>query len=139
MLTPEYLNLIEFNDVVELYNKLNIEITADIITRISAMQEITNTSKKQLQILLQTNGTEIFNKALEETSKLTAETKKALKSIFEDMAKEDMQGYKELYQYKNKIFKLSNMQYNILNQGLKQTNRLLKNFTNTIAFQSKQI
>ena len=31
MLSPEYLNLIEFNDVVELYNRLNIEITADII------------------------------------------------------------------------------------------------------------
>ena len=37
MLTPEYLNLIEFNDVVELYNRLNIEITADIISRISVM------------------------------------------------------------------------------------------------------
>ena len=35
MLTPEYLNLIEFNDVVELYNRLNIEITADIISRTS--------------------------------------------------------------------------------------------------------
>ena len=27
MLTPEYLETIEFNKVVELYNKLNIEIT----------------------------------------------------------------------------------------------------------------
>ena len=30
MLSPEYLDLIEFNDVVELYNKLNIDITSDI-------------------------------------------------------------------------------------------------------------
>ena len=37
MLTPEYLNLIEFNDVVELYNKLNIDITTAIIERISEM------------------------------------------------------------------------------------------------------
>lgn len=29
MLTPEYLNLLEFNDVVQLYNKLNIDLTAD--------------------------------------------------------------------------------------------------------------
>ena len=29
MLTPEYLSLIEFNDVVRLYNQLNIDITAD--------------------------------------------------------------------------------------------------------------
>ena len=64
MLTPEYLNLIEFNEVVELYNKLNIEITADIIDRISKMQNIASTTKKQLKILLQTNGSEIFNEAL---------------------------------------------------------------------------
>ncbi len=138
MLSPEYLNLIEFNDVVELYNRLNIEITADIINRVSQMQDITETSKKQLKILKQTNGLEIFNKALEETSMLSAETKKALKLLFEDMAKEDIEGYKELYEYQDKPFKLSERQYKILNQGLKDTNKLLKNFTKTIAFQSQQ-
>ena len=138
MLTPEYLSLIEFNDVVQLYNKLNIEITADIINRVSQMQDITETTKKQLEILKQINGTEIFNETIEKTSMLTAETKKALKDLFNDMAKEDIQGYKELYQYCNKPFRLSESQYEVLNQGLKQTNRLLRNLTNTIAFQSKQ-
>ena len=138
MLTPEYLNLIEFNDVVELYNRLNIEITADIISRISTMNDITSVSKKQMEILLQTNGTEVFNEALERTSLLTRETKNALKLLFENMAKEDIQGYKELYEYRGKPFKLSETQYNILNQGLKQTNKILKNMTNTIAFQSQQ-
>lgn len=138
MLTPEYLNDIEFNDVVRLYNKLNIEITADIISRISTMNDITSVSKKQMEILLQTNGTEVFNEALERTSLLTRETKNALKLLFENMAKEDIQGYKELYEYRGKPFKLSETQYNILNQGLKQTNKILKNMTNTIAFQSQQ-
>ena len=138
MLSPEYLNLIEFNDVVELYNKLNIEITADIINRVSEMQDITEISIKQLKILKQTNGTEIFNKALEETSMLTAQTKKELKQLFENMTKENIEGYKELYKYRDKPFKLSDIQYKILNQGLKETNRILKNFTNTIAFQSRQ-
>lgn len=138
MLSPEYLNLIEFNDVVELYRNLNIEIMADIIDRVSQMQDITITTKDQLKILKQTNGIEVFNKALEETSMLTTETKKILKQIFEDMAKEDIEGYKELYQYRDKPFKLSETQYKILNQGLKQTNNTLKNFTNTIAFRSQQ-
>lgn len=138
MLSPEYLNFIEFNDVVELYNKLNIDITADIIERVSEMQDITETSIKQLKILKQTNGTEILNKALGETSMLTAQTKRLLKQLFEDMAKEDIEGYKELYKYRDKPFKLSDTQYKILNQGLKETNRILKNFTNTIAFQSQQ-
>lgn len=138
MLSPEYLNLIEFNEVVELYNKLNIDITADIINRIAQMQDIIPSTKHQLAILKQTNGLEIFNKALEETSMLTAETKKALKLLFEDVAKEDIEGYKELYEYRDKPFKLSDTQYRILNQGLKNTNKALKNFTNTIAFQSQQ-
>lgn len=138
MLTPEYLNNIEFNDVVELYNKLNIEIIADIISRISIMDDITAVSKEQMKILLQTNGTEIFNEALEKTSLLTRETKNTLKLLFKNMAKEDIQGYEELYKYREKPFKLSETQYNILNQGLKQTNKTLKNMTNTIAFQSQQ-
>lgn len=138
MLTPEYLEKIEFNRVVELYNKLNIQITADIINRISVGKEITQTSKKQLEILLETNGTEIFEKVLEETSSLTYETKQELKLIFENMAKEDMQGYKELYSYRNKSFKLTESQYKLLNEGLRKTNGALTNLTNTIAFQSKQ-
>lgn len=139
MLSPQYLDLIEFNKVVELYNKLNIDITADIIKRVSQMQEITETTINQLKILKQTNGKEVFDSALKKTSMLTAETKKRLKELFEDMAKEDIQGYKELFEYRNKQFKLSETQYMILNQGLKQTNKTLKNFTNTIAFQSKQM
>lgn len=138
MLSPEYLDLIEFNDVVELYNKLNIEITADIIQRIADMKEITATTKNELEILKQTNGTDIFNEALEKTSLLTTERKRALKKLFEDMAKEDMQGYKELYMYRNKPFKLNETQYKILNQGLKATNKTLKNLTSSIAFQGKQ-
>ena len=51
MLSPEYLDSIEFNDVVELYNKLNIDITADIIERVSQMQDITETTLNQLKIL----------------------------------------------------------------------------------------
>ncbi len=138
MLTPEYLNLIEFNDVVNIYEKLNIDITTDIIKRLLKTQEITEVSRKQLEILKETNGTEIFLETLENTSMLSAETKRAVKDLYLNMVKEDIKGYKELYNYRNKPFKLSEDQYKILNQGLKQTNRLLSNFTNTIAFQSKQ-
>ena len=105
MLSPEYLEEIEFNKVVDLYEKLNISIMADIIKRVSQMQEITVTSKEQLKILIQTNGIEIFNKALEEASMLRGETKNELKLMFEQMIKEDMEGYKKLYDYRNKDFK----------------------------------
>lgn len=139
MLTPEYLNLIEFNDVVNIYNQLNIDITADIIKRVSEMEYITSTTKDQMRIILQTNGADIFNETLEKTSMLSAETKKALNKIFKDMAKEDLNGYKELYEYRDKPFKLSEIQYKVLNEGLRKTNKTLKNLTNTIAFNSQQM
>lgn len=138
MLTPEYLDSIEFNDVVQLYNKLNIDLTADIIDRISAMEDISVTAKNEMKILIERSGEEVFYEALEKTSMITAERKQLLKKMFSDMASEDMQGYKELYLYRDKFFKLSEKQYRILNEGLRATDRLLKNLTNTIAFRTQQ-
>lgn len=138
MLTPEYINLLEFNDVVQLYNKLNIDLTADIIERISAMEDISVTAKNEMKILIERSGEEVFYEALEKTSMITAERKQLLKKMFSDMASEDMQGYKELYLYRDKFFKLSEKQYRILNEGLRATDRLLKNLTNTIAFRTQQ-
>lgn len=138
MLTPEYINLLEFNDVVQLYNKLNIDLTADIIDRISAMEDISVTAKNEMKILIERSGEEVFYEALEKTSMITAERKQLLKKMFSDMASEDMQGYKELYLYRDKLFKLSERQYRILNEGLRATDRLLKNLTNTIAFRTQQ-
>lgn len=139
MLTPEKLSSYEFNKVVEIYNELNINISADIIRRIDKMGDITSSSKYQLKKLIELNGKEIFNNALIETAKLDSETTRALKSIYEDMAKVDIQGYKELYEYRDKPFKLTDSQYQILNAGVKATNRELKNFTKTIAFNSKNL
>ena len=87
MLTPEYLNNIEFNDVVELYNKLNIEIMADIISRISIMDDITAVSKEQMKILLQTNGTEIFNEALEKSIIINKRNKECIKVTIQKYGK----------------------------------------------------
>ena len=137
MLSPDFISLLEFNDIVNIYEKLNIDLTVDIINRVSKFQDITATTKEQLRIIKQTNGTEIFNNALKKTLDLSADTKKALKELYEATAKEDMQGYRELYEYRDKPFALSERQYRILNQGLKNTNRNLKNFTNTIAFASQ--
>lgn len=137
MLSPDFINLLEFNDIVNIYEKLNIDLTVDIINRVSKFQDITATTKEQLRIIKQTNGTEIFNNALKKTLDLSADTKKALKELYETTTKEDMQGYRELYEYRDKPFALSERQYRILNQGLENSNRNLKNFTNTIAFASQ--
>lgn len=139
MVTPEYLDSIEFNKITDIYNKLNISISSDIIRRINVMGDISSSTKKQLDVMVQTNGIKIFNSVLLNTASLTAETRRALKELYSDMASKDIQGYKELYDYRNKPFKLSLSQYQILNQAIKQTAGTLKNMTNSIAFSSKQL
>lgn len=139
MLTPEKLSSYEFNKVTEIYNQLNVDISSDIIRRIEKMGNISEASKYQIKKLIQLNGKEIFNKALLETAKLDSKTISALKSIYEDMAKTDIQGFKELYDYRDKPFKLNASQYQILNEGIKATNKELKNFTKSIAFGSQEL
>ena len=139
MLTPEKLSSYEFNKVVKIYNQLNIDISSDIIRRIEKMGDITKASKYQIKKLVQLNGKEIFNKSLLETAKLDSQTISALKNIYEDMAKVDIQGFKEIYDYRGKPFKLSASQYQILNEGVKSTNKELKNFTKSIAFSSQEL
>ena len=82
MLSPDFISLLEFNDIVNIYEKLNIDLTVDIINRVSKFQDITATTKEQLRIIKQTNGTEIFNNALKKTLDLSTYTKKALKVLY---------------------------------------------------------
>jgi hypothetical protein len=139
MLTPEKLSDYEFSRINEIYEKLNIDICSDIIRRIEKEGNLTATSKKQLKTLLSTNGKEIFNEALLNSAKLNSEVKNELATIYEDMAKSDLVGYKELYDYKDKKLVLSASQLQILNAGVDATAKELANFTNSIAFNSQKL
>lgn len=139
MLKPEQIDKYSYNRIVKLYNDLSIDICSDIIRRIGAMGDITQASKDQIKILAELNGKEIFDEVLIKTSNLTDETKKTLQEIYKDMAKEDMKDYKPLYKYRNKEFKLSPKQLRILNKGINKNNKEIRNFTNSIAFNSKDL
>lgn len=139
MLNPEYFDMLDYSNIVKLYTDLNIEITEDIIDRIIHGEEITETSLQQLKRILETNGDEIFYNALNKTKLLNQVSKNELKKTFENMAREDLEGYKELFYYRNKEFKLSDNQVRILNTGYNVTNKALKNLTKTTAFSSKQL
>lgn len=139
MLNPEYFDMLDYSNIVKIYTDLNIEITEDVIDRILHGEEITETSLRQLEKLLETNGDEIFYNTLNKTKLLNEASKNELKKTFENMAKEDLKGYKELFYYRNKKFKLSDNQVQILNAGYNVTNKALRNLTKTIAFSSKQL
>ena len=138
MITPEFLEGLEYSKLVMIYSNLNIKLTEIIIAEILKNKELNTYTKNQLKVLIQTGGKEIFEKALKETSSLNAKTKQEIKNIYEQMAKDNMQSYKILYKYRGLDFKISQAQYQILNQAIKQTGKDLQNFTKTIAFSSQQ-
>ena len=138
MITPEFLESLDYSKLVMIYSKLNIILTEMIIESIKNTNKLDNYSKKQLQVLLSTGGEEIFEKALNETSSLNSQVKDEIRRTYEKMAQNNMYGYKHLYEFKNIKFEISETQLQILNQAINQTSKELFNFTKTIAFSSQQ-
>ena len=139
MLTPAKIDEYSYNKVVKLYNDLNIDICEDIINRIDRMGDISQTSKDQLKVLVELNGQEVFDEIINKTSTLDAKTKEELTKLYTDMVKDDMKDYKPLYKYRNKEFKLSKKQMRILNRGINENHKNIRNLTNSIAFNGKRL
>lgn len=137
MLTPAKIDEYSYNRIVNIYNDLTIEICSDMIDRIERMGDISQASKDQIKVLTELNAQEVFDEVLNKTSNLDDKTKEALQQIYADAVKEDMKDYKPLYKYRDKEFKLSPKQMRILNRGINQNNKVIRNFTKSLAFESK--
>ena len=137
MLTPAKLDEYSYNRVVKIYNDLTIDICKDMIKRLERMGDISQTSKDQIKVLAELNGKEVFDEVIMKSSELDSDVKEALQKIYADAMRENMQDYKPLYKYRDKEFKLSKKQIRILNRGIKQNNKIIRNFTNSMAYESK--
>lgn len=139
-MTPDKLEQYVYdNNVITLYNQVIQSITAQIIKRISAMDLIGQSSKYQLQKIIDLYGQEIFDLALEETGLLSTDMKKEVKSLFEQMINDDLTSYEQVFVNKDLTMQLNANQTSILNLGLKETQGIFSNLTKTIAFQSQQL
>lgn len=139
MLTPAKIDEYSYNRVVKLYNELNIDICKDMIDRVSRMGDISQSTKDQIKILIELNGKEVFDEILLKTSLIDNKTKEELNNLYIEIAKEDMKDYKPLYKYRNKEFKLTPKQIRILNRGVKKNNKIIRNFTKSIAYNGKKL
>lgn len=133
-----YLDKIWWNSVIDLYDKLNVDLMNEIISRVIKMGNVSSMSKKQLKILARRNGNEIFEYILKNTALIDAELKEELEKVYTKAINENMKDYKPLYDYRGKEFKLTKSQLKILNGALKNANKTYRNLTNTIAFKGKQ-
>ena len=139
MLTPEKIDEYSYNKVVDLYNDLSIDICADIIERVQRIGDISQTTKNELKVLLEINGQQVFEEILRKTSSLDDKTRKELIKVYEEVAKENMKGYKPLYEYRDKKFELTKKQIRILNKGIKENNKQIRNFTNSTKVSSSRV
>lgn len=125
---------LNYEKLFDIYDELNIKLTNEVIRQVSKLGDITSYSEAQLRVIAETNGREIFFKALDQTSSINKKTKEKLKELYEEYGKETLKGYKQEYKYRDKKLMLNNSQLNILNYFLETTNNQLFNMINTIAF-----
>ena len=126
------------NKVVEMYEKLNIELTSDIIKKLKETGDISSYTKSQLRQLAKRGGKEVFLSSLDKTSNLSSKRKTELKRLFIELTKEDIESYKKLYDYRDKKMEVSESQYDLLNKQVKMTDKEFKNFTRSIAFSNQK-
>lgn len=138
MLTPEKLTNIVNNKVVDIYTKLNQQLTNEIIKKINKTGDITEYTKSQIRVLKKNGGKDIFYKSLKQTQNITNKRKKELENLFEEIEKEQFEDYKEQYDYRNIDYKIDGSTKQTLDAIIKRTNKELSNMTRSIAFSGEK-
>lgn len=129
----------EFNNIVSFYNNITIDITTDIINKINKTSFKFDTETEfQIRKIIQLNGEEIFYSTLQKLNNIEPKVKKELESLFKTVALEEINEYKELYEYRDKDLRLSNSQLQILQEGILKTKKGLNNFNKILAYNCEQ-
>ena len=137
MITPQKMSEFEKNKIIDMFSKLNQDLTSSIIKKLQQNEDISSFTKAQMRILARQGGNEIFKEALNKVNGLSRERKKQLLQLFEELQNEQMKGYKQTYEAKGLEYQISNEVQQLVDSIYRQTNKELKNMTRSIAFSSK--
>ena len=138
MLTPKKLAKLENNKVVELYEKLNKNLTNTIIKKLNSAGDISSYTKAQLTVLKRNGGKQIFYEALNKTNKLSKQRKKEIKDLFQELEQLQTEGYDELYDYSDVEYNLDSVSKQITDAIISRTNKELTNMTRSVAFRTQK-
>ena len=100
MITPQRMSEFEKNKIIDMFSKLNQDLTSSIIKKLQQNEDISSFTKAQMRVLARQGGKEVFNEALNKVNGLSRERKKQLLQLFEELQNEQMKGYKETYEAK---------------------------------------
>jgi hypothetical protein len=129
MLTPRNYERFENGELADIYDELNIEITADVIDKVLDTKE---------NNIIGDVASIIFLETLDKLGNSTRAINNASKKMFYEMALNNLKSYKKEYDFRGIKLKLNQEQLQVLNRGLATFNGNLKNMTNTVAFASQQ-
>ena len=138
MITPQRMSEFERNKVVDMFSKLNQDLTSSIIKKLQQNEDISSFTKSQMRVLARQGGKEVFNEALNKVNGLSRERKKQLLQLFEELQNEQMKGYKYTYEAKGLEYEISQEVQTLVDSIYRQTDKELKNMTKSIAFASKE-
>ena len=84
MITPEKMSEFEKNKIIDMFSKLNQDLTADIIKKLQQNEDISSFTKAQMRALARQGGKEVFNEMInwkEESKKQKEVIDKAIEYI----------------------------------------------------------
>lgn len=85
MLTPDKMSKLQNNEVINMYEKLNHEITKEIISKIKEYDELLFLNKSKFKTTLKQDKRKILKDSLKKTRKLNTKTKKGIKQVFKKL------------------------------------------------------
>jgi hypothetical protein len=138
MITPEKMTSLEQNKVIEMYAKLNQELTAMIIKKLQQNEEISSYTKAQIRQLARQGGKEIFHSTLKQINGISRQQKKALEELFTEVQESELDGYSDTYKAKGQELQITPAMIALTNSIYRRTLKTFKNMTGTIAFASQK-
>lgn len=139
MLTPEQLEHVS-DDAIKLYAELEETIIRDIARRIITSGVMTETARHQIKAI-QESG-KLYNEVIEEIARITKQSKKVIKKIFENAVVESLSYDDEVYKRAglNPIpIKQSPSMLQTLTAGLNKTNGDIHNLIMTTAGSAQNV
>lgn len=84
MITPQRMSEFEKNKIIDMFSKLNQDLTSSIIKKLQQNEDISSFTKAQIRVLARQGGKEVFSEALNKVNGLSRERKKQLLQLFEE-------------------------------------------------------
>ena len=141
MITPEQLSKLEKNQVVELYEKLNIDLTAEIINMLQK-DEILTLSKSQLKKKIKKDEDEMFFIALGILQGIESKKTNAMKNVFNEVLDRSLEDYvksSDIFNNSKTVHELIKKSSKLIDNALMEASGELKEENKKIAEANKNI